>query len=108
MEPGQETQRWLGFKLDVRITSLAINGKDYVGHTRVGTVSESGIGIMIPANLRVRDMAEIGFSLPDNNLIKVKGVIRDRAGFRYVFQFTDLSETQRQQIRRACEKSEKI
>jgi hypothetical protein len=72
----------------------------------VGQVSETGIGLFIPANLRIRDSAEIEFSLPDSSeTIKVKAIVRNRAGFRYMFEFTGLTERQRERIRRVCQLS---
>jgi long-subunit fatty acid transport protein len=104
VEPGNETRRWLSFKSNVKVLTLVVNGKTYHGNSRVGQVSETGIGLFIPANLRIRDNAQIEFSLPDSaETIKTKAVVKDRAGFRYVFEFTDLSELQREKIRRACQ-----
>lgn len=104
MEPGNETRRWLSFRSNVKVLTLVVNGKTYHGNSRVGQVSETGIGLFIPANLRIRDNAEIEFSLPDSaETIKTKAVVKDRAGFRYVFEFANLSELQREKIRRACQ-----
>ena len=104
VEPGNETRRWLSFQSNVKVIALAVNGKPYHGNSRVGQVSETGIGLFIPANLRIRDQAEIEFSLPDKaETLKVKAVVKNRAGFRYMFEFTDLNETQRERIRRVCQ-----
>lgn len=106
MQPGNETRRWLSFQQNVKVVALTVNGKAYQGNSRVGQVSETGIGLFIPANLRIRDTAEIEFSLPDSKEnIKAKAVVRNRAGFRYLFEFTDLNESQREKIRRACQLS---
>ena len=103
MQPGNETRRWLSFQQNVKVVALTVNGKAYQGNSRVGQVSETGIGLFIPANLRIRDNAEIEFSLPDSKEnIKAKAVVKNRAGFRYLFEFTDLNESQREKIRRAC------
>lgn len=106
MEPGNETRRWLSFQSNVKVIALAVNGKPYQGNSRVGHVSEHGIGLFIPANLRIRDTAEIEFSLPDSKeTIKAKAIVKNRAGFRYSFEFTGLNEVQREKIRRACQLS---
>src|ERR1051326_865993 len=62
--PGQETVRWLNFKLDVRLNSITVNNKPYQGASRVGQISETGIGIMIPAKLKKGDKAQLEFTLP--------------------------------------------
>lgn len=104
MEPGQETQRWLAFNLNVRIVGLVINNKEYLGDTRVGTVSPMGIGLFIPANLKLKDVAEIRFTLHNSNdVIKAKASLRSRSGFRYLFEFQELADVDREKIRRACE-----
>lgn len=106
MEPGNETRRWLSFHQNVKVVALAVNGKAYHGNSRVGQVSETGIGLFIPANLRIRDNAEIEFSLPDSKeTIKTRAIVKNRAGFRYVFEFTGLNDGQREKIRRACQLS---
>jgi hypothetical protein len=106
VEPGNETRRWLNFQSNVKVINLAVNGKAYHGNSRVGQVSDTGIGLFIPANLRLRDPAAIEFSLPDSaETIKARAIVKSRAGFRYLFEFIDLSETQREKIRRACQLS---
>ena len=106
VEPGNETRRWLSFQSNVKVVSLAVNGKPYQGNSRVGQVSETSIGLFIPANLRIRDNAEIEFSLPDSSeTIKTKAIVKNRAGFRYTFEFTGLNERQRERIRRVCQLS---
>jgi len=106
MEPGNETRRWLSFQSNIKVLALAVNGKPYQGNSRVGQFSETGIGLFIPANLRIRDHAEIEFSLPDSaETIRAKAIVRSRAGFRYLFEFTGLNETQRERLRRVCQLS---
>ena len=103
MDPGQETQRWLAFKLDVKVVGLAINNKEFLGDSRVGTVSPNGIGLFIPAILKLKDMAQIRFTLPNSNdIIKAKALVRSRTGFRYVFEFSELGDADREKIRVAC------
>jgi hypothetical protein len=103
MEPGQETQRWLSFKLDVKVVGLVINNKEYLGDSRVGTVSPNGIGLFIPANLKLKDVAQISFTLPKSkDVIKAKATVRNRSGFRYLFEFTEMADADREKIRVGC------
>ena len=103
MTPGQETVKWLKFQLDVRLNSITVNNKPYQGTSRVGHITESGIGIMVPANLKKLDRATFEFTLPNSNrVLQVSAVLRDRTGFRYWFEFTGLSDDQRQAIQKAC------
>lgn len=103
MDPGQETQRWLAFKLDVKVVGLVINHKEFLGDSRVGTVSPNGIGLFIPANLKLKDVAQIRFTLPNSkDVIQAKACVRSRSGFRYLFEFSDMKDTDREKIRLAC------
>lgn len=103
MTPGQETVRWLNFKLDVRLNSITVNSKPYQGASRVGQISETGIGIMIPAKLKKGDKAALEFTLPNSEkALQVSAVLRDMAGFRYWFEFVNLSDDHRARIQKAC------
>jgi PilZ domain-containing protein len=112
MEPGQETVRWLKFSLDVRLGAIVVNRKPYEGSSRVGHLDETGIGIFIPANLKKGDVAVLEFTLPNSEVfMKVTAKLATRTGFRYWFEFTDLSPEQQQRIQRACaalQKSEAV
>lgn len=102
MTPGQETVRWLKFPLDVRLNSITVNNKPYQGASRVGQISETGIGIMIPAKLRKLDRAVLEFTLPNSEKpLQVNAVLRDSAGFRYWFEFVNLNDEQRTKIQKA-------
>lgn len=101
MDPGSETVKWLKFQLDVQMNSITVNKRPYQGASRVGQLSESGIGIMIPANLKIHDRAVLEFTLPGSNQpLKVQAVLRERSNpsFRYWFDFVDLADDQRKQI----------
>src|SRR5260370_37873154 len=103
MDPGQETQRWLAFKLDVKVVGLAINNKEFLGDSRVGTVSPNGIGLFIPAILKLKDMAQIRFTLPNSSdIIKAKALVRSRTGFPDVVGFSGLRDAARERSRVAC------
>lgn len=102
MSPGQDTVRWLNFKLPVQLVSLSINKKPYQGASRVGELTEEGIGIMVPAKLRKLDVAQIEFTLPSSSEVqKVSAVLRTINGFRYWFQFDSLKPKQRELIQKA-------
>jgi hypothetical protein len=100
VKPGQDTVRWLNFKLAVQLNSLTINKKPYQGASRVGELTEAGIGLMIPAKLRKHDLAQIEFSLPDTSELKVSAVLRTINGFRYWFEFVDLKPKQLERIQK--------
>jgi len=80
-----------------------INHKEFLGDSRVGTVSPNGIGLFIPANLKLKDIAQIRFTLPNSkDVIQAKACVRSRSGFRYLFEFSDMKDTDREKIRLAC------
>jgi len=102
VSPGQETVRWLNFKLPVQLVSLSINKKPYQGASRVGELTETGIGIMVPAKLRRLDVAHIEFTLPSSAEVqKVTAVLRTATGFRYWFEFDGLKPKQKELIQKA-------
>jgi PilZ domain-containing protein len=105
--PGQETIRWLKFGLDVKLSSLTINGKPFEGSSRVGQLDATGIGVFIPANLKKHDRGVFTFSLP-NSEGDITANVRfvSRTGFRYWFEFVDLEPKHLERIRNAVAMAE--
>jgi hypothetical protein len=103
MKPGDETVRWLSFSSKVRVNSIRLNGKDVQGNPKVGIISHTGIGILMPANLRPKDVIDLNFTLPDSEeSLQMKAVLKSRTGFRYWFEFVDVTTEQISKISRAC------
>jgi c-di-GMP-binding flagellar brake protein YcgR len=66
-------------------------------------INEGGMGGIFVSGWDVGTSVALQFSVPiATNPIKVKGVVRNRTGYRYGFEFTDLSPEERETITRTC------
>jgi hypothetical protein len=89
-------------------------GTDRSGADRAGTehremrgrslnINEGGMGGIFVSGWEVGTSVALQFSVPiATNPIKVKGVVRNRTGYRYGFEFTDLTPEERETITRTC------
>jgi c-di-GMP-binding flagellar brake protein YcgR len=66
-------------------------------------INEGGMGGIFVSGWDVGTSVALQFSVPiATNPIKVKGVVRNRTGYRYGFEFTDLTPEERETITRTC------
>jgi hypothetical protein len=66
-------------------------------------INEGGMGGIFVSGWDVGTSVALQFSVPiATNPIKVKGVVRNRTGYRYGFEFTDLTLEERETIARTC------
>ena len=81
---------------DFRVTLSCLLGDGYQtleGHCR--DLSEAGIAILLATELKVGDVAGLGFSLPGSALPwEVRAVVRYRRGYHYGFEFLSLTSQQ--------------
>jgi hypothetical protein len=64
-------------------------------------ISEATISAIMPANLPANDMVELDIELPAGR-ITAPAAVRARRNFRYEFEFVDLTDAQREKIRKTC------
>ena len=66
-------------------------------------INEGGMGGIFVSGWEVGTSVALQFSVPiATNPIKVKGIVRNRTGYRYGFEFTDLTPEERETITRTC------
>lgn len=71
---------------------------------RLANISEGGVAVLTPMEMRVGDTAEIEFKAPNaEGPLRLRAVLRNRNGFRYGFEFLTLSHSQRREIMRLCQ-----
>jgi c-di-GMP-binding flagellar brake protein YcgR len=62
-------------------------------------LSEAGIGLILAADLKVRDVAELKFALPGSaSSWEIRAVVRYCQGFQYGFEFLSLTEEQNRSL----------
>ena len=66
-------------------------------------INEGGMGGIFVSGWEVGTSVALQFSVPiATNPIKVKGIVRNRTGYRYGFEFTNLTPEERETITRTC------
>ncbi len=66
-------------------------------------INEGGMGGIFVAGWDIGTSVALQFSVPiATTPIKVKGVVRNQTGYRYGFEFTELTPEERETITRTC------
>jgi len=66
-------------------------------------INEGGIAGVFTAGWDSGTSVELRFSVPIATVpVRARGVVRNRAGYRYGFEFVDLTSEQRDTISRTC------
>jgi hypothetical protein len=85
------------YLLDLRIAVRA--QETFIGRTK--DIAEGGLGATIPANIDIGEIVELEVQLPDaKEPLKIKAEVRYRHGFQYGFKFVQVTEPQKEMIRR--------
>ena len=95
-------RRWRRHHLDVPIRVIvhrAAKTSVFVG--RGNELSEGGLAITAGVELKTGDAAEIEFTPPYSGVpIRIRGVVRNRAGYRYGMEFVAQGEREEEQVNR--------
>ena len=66
-------------------------------------INEGGMGGIFVAGWDIGTSVALQFSVPiATTPVKVKGVVRNQTGYRYGFEFTELTPEERETITRTC------
>lgn len=85
------------YLLDLRI--VVRTKETLIGRTK--DLAEGGLGATIPNNIDIGEIAELELQLPGNpEPLKIKAEVRYRHGFQYGFKYLDITEQQKEMIRR--------
>jgi hypothetical protein len=93
-------RRHARYRGDFRIEVTLLLGNNYQkleGHCR--DLSEAGIGILLAAELKVGEVAGLGFSLPGGLPWELRSVLRYRRGYHYGFEFLSLTGEQQEWLK---------
>lgn len=95
-----ERRRWVRSSLDVRVrVKLERVRTAQPCYCRSTDISEGGIGLFAPYEIEAGQVADIEFSLPGTATpLRIRAVVRSRAGYRYGLEFLSLANGQRREI----------
>lgn len=98
-------RRWNRYKVDLRVRLIYLkDGARQSAFARGNDVSEGGIAVFSPVEMNAGDSIDVEFSPPRSRApLLIKGIVRNRQGYRYGVEFVTLSPSQRQDILRLCE-----
>ena len=96
------TRRWVRHKIDVPIRVIVSRSlKTRVVQGRGNELSEGGMALTAGVELEPGDEAAVEFTPPYTGLpIRIRGVIRNRQGYRYGVEFVTASDEEKEQADR--------
>jgi hypothetical protein len=84
-----------------------VKGKETIYLGRVIDISELGLAAVLPASLERGEQVIVEFrGAPDDPALVLPATIRYANGFRHGCEFSGLSESELEQVRRACDTAE--
>jgi len=95
------------YPIDVRV-SVVFMKKGALTRSSVRSleIGESGLSVSSPLELPVGEGVEVEFMLPGSrSMMRLKALVRNRAGSRYGIEFLSLSEPQKLDIRAIGERN---
>jgi PilZ domain-containing protein len=97
-------RRFPRYSIDAAVrVSVVKNSQKHLFSGRGSELSEAGMAAYIPAELNLGDRVSIDMMLPySREALSLVGIVRNRSGFRYGMEFKDITESQRESIRRTC------
>jgi hypothetical protein len=98
----RHTRRWPRYHLDVPIRVIVHTArKTTVIVGRGNELNEGGIAVTAGVELRLGDETEIEFTPPySNSPIRIRGVVRNRSGYRYGMEFVAADDREVQEVQK--------
>lgn len=100
----RSARRWPRFKvsLSMRLLIKSPAGIEYIyAHGR--DISEGGMAVYVPTELNIGDSAALEFTVPySQDKLLLTAFVRNRTGFRYGIEFTNLGQHERNVISNSC------
>lgn len=97
-------RRWPRFKvsLSMRLLIHSPAGIEYIyAHGR--DISEEGMAVYVPAELNIGDAAALEITVPySQEKLLLTAIVRNREGFLYGIEFTNLGNHERNVIANSC------
>jgi len=86
---------------ELRAAMLGVQHREMRGRSL--NINEGGIAGIFVAGWEVGTSVALQFSVPiATSPVRVKGVVRNCTGYRYGFEFSDLTAEERETIKRTC------
>jgi c-di-GMP-binding flagellar brake protein YcgR len=97
------SRRFPRYELETEMRAGVLGAEPREMRGRSLNINEGGLGGIFVAGWEVGTSVALQFSVPiAASPIKVKGVVRNQTGYRYGFEFTDLTPEERETIIRTC------
>jgi c-di-GMP-binding flagellar brake protein YcgR len=96
-----KTRRWRRYRVEVRVKVVLANRGAVYGQG--SDISEGGMALFIPTELEPGQTIRAELTLPYcREKASLRGVIRNRDGFRYGVEFSVMSDHEKVLIQRVC------
>ncbi|HVP64662.1 MAG TPA: PilZ domain-containing protein [candidate division Zixibacteria bacterium] len=98
------SRRFLRYEIDVRAT-VTISDDDGLKKLSVRTIdiAEGGMALVCPVDLPTNSSLQIEVKLPETgDVLKIRGLVRNRSGFRFGIEFLRIRDDQQRIIRQYC------
>jgi len=109
MDPNEQperttrTRRHERYEIETELRAATLGVERCEMHGRSLNINEGGIAGVFVTGWEVGTSVHLQFSVPvTTNPIRVRGVVRNCTGYRYGFEFADLTAEQREAIGRTC------
>jgi c-di-GMP-binding flagellar brake protein YcgR len=97
------SRRYRRYELETELRAAMLGMEHREMRGRSLNINEGGIAGIFVAGWDVGTSVHLQFSVPiATTPVKVKGVVRNCTGYRYGFEFTELTAEERETIHRAC------
>jgi hypothetical protein len=96
-----KTRRWRRYKVEVRVKVMLANRGAVYGQG--SDISEGGMALFVPTELDAGQTIKAELTLPYcREKAVLRGVVRNRDGFRYGVEFSALTDHEKVLIQRVC------
>jgi hypothetical protein len=97
------SRRYQRYELETELRAAILGLEHREMRGRSLNINEGGIGGIFVAGWDVGTSVNLQFTVPiATTPVRVKGVVRNRTGYRYGFEFADLTAEERETISRTC------
>lgn len=102
-ERTSHTRRYQRYELETELRAAVLGMDQREMRGRSLNINEGGIGGVFVTGWDVGTPVSLQFSVPiAASPIRVKGIVRNCTGYRYGFEFADLTPEERETITRTC------
>jgi len=98
------SRMYLRYELDVRATViLSEDGNTQKISVRTLDIAEGGMALVCPLDLPTNSSLQIELKFPGTGeLLKIRGLVSNRTGFRFGIEFLRIRDEQQKMIRNYC------